>query len=47
MLLRRSSSQAIEDHWFDILLIISANVHTNKEYEIRIDMLSLIEYLLN
>ena len=47
MLLRRSSSEAIIEHWFDVLLIISANVHADKEYEVRIDMLSLLEFLMN
>lgn len=45
MLVRRSNT-AIVDHWDDILMIIGANVETNKEYELRMDMLALIEYLL-
>mmetsp|Transcript_13554 Transcript_13554/g.9755 ORF Transcript_13554/g.9755 Transcript_13554/m.9755 type:complete len:165 (-) Transcript_13554:234-728(-) len=45
MLVRRSNT-AISDHWDDILCIIQANVEDTKEYELRMDMLALTEYIL-
>jgi len=45
MLVRRSNT-AVVDHWEDILLIIQANVDDCKEYELRLDMLGLVEFIL-
>lgn len=45
-LLVRKSNIAVIDHWNDVLMIIRANVESSKEYELRIDMLALVEYLL-
>lgn len=45
-LLVRKSNVAVIDHWNDILMIIRANVESTKEYELRMDMLALVEYLL-
>ena len=45
MLVRRSNT-AVVDHWEDILLIIQANVDHEKDYELRMDMLALVEYIL-
>lgn len=46
MLVRRVDNLD-DDHLKDILLIISANVDSEKDYEIRMDMLALVEYLIN
>ena len=46
MLVRRADT-AVVDYWDQILEIIAANVDPdNKDYELRLDMLSLIEHLL-
>jgi len=41
MLVRRAN-QAVVDYWDEILEIIATCVETGKDYEMRIDMLSLI-----
>ena len=46
LLVRRSNSALVE-RFEDILQIIAANVDNNKDVELRMDMLSLIEFLLN
>lgn len=46
LLVRRVDSLD-DDHLRDILLIISANVESEKDYEIRMDMLALVEYLIS
>lgn len=45
MLVRRSNT-ALIDKFEDILQIIAANVENDKEYELRMDMLALVEFLL-
>lgn len=45
-LLVRRASFALVDKWEDILQIVAVNVECDKEYELRMDMLSLIEFLL-
>lgn len=45
-LLVRRSNTALIDKFEDILQIIAANVENDKEYELRMDMLALVEYLL-
>ena len=45
-LLVRRSSTALVERFEDILQIIAANVDNTKDYELRIDMLALIEFLL-
>ena len=45
MLVRRSLT-AVVDYWETILMIIAANVENNKEVELRMDMLSLLEHFL-
>jgi hypothetical protein len=45
MLVRRADT-AVIDYWDQILEIIAANIDTEKDYELRMDMLSLIEHLL-
>ena len=45
MLVRRAET-AVVDYWDLILEIIAANVVHEKDYELRMDMLSLIEHLL-
>lgn len=45
MLVRRADT-AVIDYWDQILEIIAANIDTDKDYELRMDMLSLIEHLL-
>lgn len=45
-LLVRRSNTAVIDHWDDILMIIGSNVDNSKEYELRMDMLALVEFLL-
>ena len=45
MLVRRSET-AVVDYWDNILEIIAANCGHDKDYEIRMDMLSLVEHLL-
>jgi hypothetical protein len=45
MLVRRAN-QAVVDYWDEILEIIATCVETGKDYEMRIDMLSLIEHFL-
>lgn len=44
-LLVRRANTAVVDYWDQILEIIAANIDSSKEYELRIDMLALIEYL--
>lgn len=46
MLVRRSNTALVE-RFEDILQIIAANIENTKEYELRMDMLSLVEFLLN
>ena len=45
-LLVRRANTAVIDYWEQILEIIAANVDNTKEYEIRMDMLALVEYLI-
>lgn len=45
MLVRRSFT-AVVDYWETILMIIAANVDGNKEYELKMDMLALVEHFL-
>lgn len=45
MLVRRSFT-AVVDYWETILMIIAANIETEKDYELRMDMLSLTEHFL-
>lgn len=45
MLVRRSFT-AVVDYWETILMIIAANVEVEKDYELRLDMLSLVEHFL-
>ena len=46
-LLVRRSSFALVERFEDILQIVAANVESHKEYELRMDMLALVEFLLN
>jgi len=46
-LLVRRSNTALVERFEDILQIIGANVDNAKEYELRMDMLALVEFLLN
>ncbi|CDW75974.1 heat repeat-containing protein 2 [Stylonychia lemnae] len=45
-LLVRRANTALIDKFEDILQIIAANVENDKEYELRMDMLALVEFLL-
>lgn len=45
MLVRRSHT-AVVDYWEQILMIVAANVENDKEVELRMDMLSLLEHIL-
>jgi dynein assembly factor 5 len=45
MLVKRSTT-AVVDYWETILMIMAANVEGNKEVELRMDMLSLLEHFL-
>lgn len=45
MLVRRADT-AVVDYWDNILEIIAACIDHDKDYELRMDMLSLIEHLL-
>lgn len=45
MLVRRSLT-AVTEYWETILMIIAANVENDKEVELRMDMLSLLEHFL-
>ena len=45
MLVRRSYT-AVVDYWESILMIIAANVDNEKEAELRMDMLSLVEHFI-
>ena len=45
MLVRRSFT-AVVDYWETILMIVAANVEVEKDYELRMDMLALVEHLL-
>lgn len=45
-MLVRKSNVAVMDYWDDVLMIIASNVDSSKEYELRMDMLALIEHLL-
>jgi hypothetical protein len=45
MLVRRSYT-AVVDYWESILMIIAANIDNEKEVELRMDMLSLVEHFI-
>lgn len=45
MLVRRADT-AVVDYWDQILEIIAASIDHEKDVELRMDMLSLIEHLL-
>ena len=45
MLVRRADT-AVVDHWETILMIIASNIDPEKEFELRMDMLSLTEHFL-
>lgn len=45
MLVRRSQG-AVTEHWETILMIIAANIDHEKEFELRMDMLALVEHFL-
>jgi hypothetical protein len=45
MLVRRADT-AVVDHWETILMIIASNVDIEKDFELRMDMLSLTEHFL-
>ena len=45
MLVKRSTT-AVVDYWETILMIIAANIEHGKEYDIRMDMLNLVEHFL-
>ena len=45
-MLVRKADTAVVDYWDTILEIIAANIGHDKDYELRIDMLSLVEHLL-
>lgn len=45
-LLVRRANTALIDKFEDILQIIAANVDNAKDYELRMDMLALVEFLL-
>lgn len=45
MLVRRAYT-AVVDYWETILMIIAANIEVEKEYELRMDMLNLVEHFL-
>jgi hypothetical protein len=45
-LLVRRSNTALIDKFEDILQIIAANVDNSKEYELRMDMLALVEFII-
>jgi hypothetical protein len=45
MLVRRASN-AVEEYWELILEIIAANVDSNKDVEVKMDMLGLVEFFL-
>jgi len=45
MLVRRSYT-AVVDYWETILMIIAANIEHGKDYELKMDMLSLTEHFL-
>ena len=46
LLLRRSQTALVE-RFEDILQIIAANIDNTREYELRMDMLGLVEFLIN
>ena len=46
-LLVRRSQTAVVDYWETILEIVAANTDHEKDYELRMDMLALIEHLLS
>jgi hypothetical protein len=45
MLVRRAET-AVVDHWETILMIIASNIDHDKDFELRMDMLSLTEHFL-
>lgn len=45
MLVRRAYT-AVVDYWETILMIIAANIELEKDYELRMDMLNLVEHFL-
>lgn len=45
MLVRRSQA-AVTEHWETILMLIASNIDHEKEFELRMDMLALVEHFL-
>mmetsp|Transcript_10035 Transcript_10035/g.16891 ORF Transcript_10035/g.16891 Transcript_10035/m.16891 type:complete len:364 (+) Transcript_10035:20-1111(+) len=45
MLVRRSQT-AVVDYWETILMIVASNVEDDKDYELKMDMLNLVEHFL-
>jgi hypothetical protein len=45
-LLVRRSFTAVVDYWETILMIIAANIEHEKDFELKLDMLSLVEHFL-
>jgi len=45
MLVRRSQG-AVTEHWETILMLIASNIDHEKEFELRMDMLALVEHFL-
>jgi len=45
-LVRRATFAITMDQWEDVLQVISANVDNTKDFELRVDMLGLVEFML-
>lgn len=43
----RRANEAVVEHWERILEIIAENMDNSKDYELRMDMLALVEFFLN
>lgn len=46
ILVRRSTHAINDDQWESVLMIIAANIDYEKDLELRMDMLALLEYLV-
>jgi hypothetical protein len=46
ILVRRSTHAIDDDQWEEVLMIVACNINHEKDLELRIDMLALVEHLL-
>jgi len=47
ILVKRSTHAILEDQWEEVLMIIASNIEHEKDLELRMDMLALLEFLIS